>query len=149
MWALLTTQPTHANPGPEHARYRREEYNANDFFFQWWNYFIVDSETHEHFYLVFTSMDYPANSTHSDEASTSAVYMKGAKLVDAITETVPIDQLTVTKHFDLAIKVPGRGVLPAAFPSIVVAAPCAFLRPVANSRIRVDCLQKARRISTQ
>lgn len=71
-FAFITNRTTHFQPNATASRFRLQEYadlpqQEGRFFFQWWNYLIYDSVTHEHWNFIYQFSDYSANATDLED----------------------------------------------------------------------------------
>lgn len=98
--ARVTPEKTHPLPLPS-----REEYlPRGDFFFQWWNYLVYDSQTDDHFNIIYQVTDYAPASSRSDVASVSVVHMRGSRTLATASMDIPLAQLEVVGDLGLVYR---------------------------------------------
>lgn len=98
MFSLVQNQTIVPYPANSYSRYRGEDYLDRDrYFFQWWNFLVYDSETNDHFTLVYNTNHYSKTAQSvkgiKSHASVSLVHKQLSQDVDGSTESFPLSHL--------------------------------------------------------
>ena len=108
-FALLRHSTFLAQPSTSHVRFRASEYGTarhDRFFFQWWNYLVIDSLTNEQFQFVF-QLNYHSERFQADPSAAYLLVAAKAQHGDgSVTyesaDSLPLHQAELSRDMDIS-----------------------------------------------
>lgn len=101
-FAFITNKTIINQPANVHSRWRFNDYKSRDtYFFQWWNFLVYDSLTHNHWTLVYHTSKYSSNAGLEDYGSVSMIHRTGPQHQTWANDKVPLTSVHHSNDWDL------------------------------------------------